>query len=301
MAGLADAFNVDYNAAKGAKTKLGSALLERTGLNWPKGRDVLDLATNIPVVGDALSGGMAVYDAAKGDYGSAAMNALGVLPFVTAGTVKGVGKAADAISGKKLTEFEQRHLIAQHNAALPVNQGGLGLPADNTAMDRAMALGFDTHAYHGTNKEFSEFDPSKTKFGLNGVFTSTDPKGASKYVEAGNTGLPTKEDGGFVMPLMVNGSRSVEPEYFNITNIKNELSKGNNVVGGDVVVIPDASRIRSRFAAFDPMRRNESDLLGNINPQLLGAMGIGSVGAAAATSQLPDEYKSAIANAFSGR
>lgn len=54
-------------------------------------RGLLDAATNIPVVGDALSGGMAVYDAAKGDYGSAAMNAMGVLPFVT-GTVVRHGK-----------------------------------------------------------------------------------------------------------------------------------------------------------------------------------------------------------------
>ena len=240
-------------------------------------RGLLDSATNIPVVGDALSGGMAVYDAAKGDYGRAAMNALGVLPFVSAGTVKGVGKSADALSGKKLTEFEQRHLIAQHNAAIPVEQGGLGLPADNTAMDRAKAMGFDAPAYHGTNAEFEAFDPSKTKFGLGGVFASTDPKGASKYVEAGNTGLPTKADGGFVMPLMVNNSKHVEPEYFNMTNIKNELAKGNNVTGGDVMVIPDASRIRSRFAAFDPSRRNESDLLGYADPYLLSGISGGGL------------------------
>lgn len=55
-------------------------------------RGLLDAATNIPVVGDALSGGMAVYDAANGDYGSAAMNAVGVLPFIGgAGMIKSVG------------------------------------------------------------------------------------------------------------------------------------------------------------------------------------------------------------------
>lgn len=100
MAGLADAFNVDYNATKpqNAKTKIGNAILDKSGLNWPKGRDVLDLATNVPLAGDVLSGGMAVYDAAKGDYGSAAANALGVLPFVSAGTIKGTGKIAEALN-----------------------------------------------------------------------------------------------------------------------------------------------------------------------------------------------------------
>lgn len=44
---------------------------------------------------------------------------------------------------KPLTEFEQAHLTAQRNAALPVEKGGLGLPADNTAMDRASASRFD--------------------------------------------------------------------------------------------------------------------------------------------------------------
>jgi hypothetical protein len=46
-----------------------------------------------------------------------------------------------SMSQRPLTEFEQAHLTAQRNAALPVNQGGLGLPANNTAMDRARAMG----------------------------------------------------------------------------------------------------------------------------------------------------------------
>ena len=60
---------------------------------------------------------------------------------------------------RPLTEFEQAHLTAQRNAALPVNQGGLGLAPDNTAMDRARAMGFDVDnpVYHGTKKEFNEF------------------------------------------------------------------------------------------------------------------------------------------------
>ncbi len=39
------------------------------------------------------------------------------------------------------TPYELAHAEAQRVAALPVEQGGLGLPANNTAMDRARAMG----------------------------------------------------------------------------------------------------------------------------------------------------------------
>ena len=169
-----------------------------------------------------------------------------------------------AMMHRPKTEFEILHDTAQRNAALPVEQGGLGLPANNTYIDRANAPGmFPTDAYHATNVEFDSFDPSKTKF-VNGVFSSTDPSGASAYVEAKNAGLPTKHEGGFVMPLRINNEKSVTPEYFNLNNIRSGLAEGNNVVGGDVVVIPDAKNIRSRFAAFDPMRRHEADILAGV-------------------------------------
>ena len=65
---------------------------------------------------------------------------------------------------RPLTEFEQAHLTAQRNAALSVNQGGLGLAADNTAMDRARAMGYDVDnpVYHGTNWDIEAFDPKKS-------------------------------------------------------------------------------------------------------------------------------------------
>ena len=43
---------------------------------------------------------------------------------------------------------------AQRNAAKPVSEGGLGLPANNTPMDRAKAMGFDRYdRFPGRNKE----------------------------------------------------------------------------------------------------------------------------------------------------
>ena len=60
----------------------------------------------------------------------------------------------------KESESVRAHKAAQKNASLPISEGGLGLPANNTAMDRARAMGFDvgTTYYHGTDEEFNYFD-----------------------------------------------------------------------------------------------------------------------------------------------
>ena len=103
-----------------------------------------------------------------------------------------------AMSQRPLTEFEQAHLIAQRNAALPVSQGGLGLAPDNTAMDRARAMGFDVDnpVYHGTNWDFLEFNRVGEKansLGL-GHYTTPNPKKAEMY---GDRIMPllTKDEG----------------------------------------------------------------------------------------------------------
>ncbi len=43
------------------------------------------------------------------------------------------------LTGLPETEFSMAHEIAQKNASLPVSEGGLGLPPNNTAIDRARA------------------------------------------------------------------------------------------------------------------------------------------------------------------
>ena len=104
---------------------------------------------------------------------------------------------------RPLTEFEQAHLTAQRNAALPVNQGGLGLAPGNTAMDRARAMGFDVDnpVYHGTNWDVREFDLSRSgsssgaeQYGT-GVYTATNPTLASGYANP-------RMEGANVLPLV---------------------------------------------------------------------------------------------------
>jgi len=99
-------------------------------------------------------------------------------------------KYGNSTPKKPLTEFEQAHLTAQRNAALPVNQGGLGLPADNTAMDRARAMGFDVDnpVYHGTNADIDAFNTSgKGKTKGAGAFFSDSPIIPETYI-SGNQG-----------------------------------------------------------------------------------------------------------------
>ena len=84
---------------------------------------------------------------------------------------------------RPLTEFEQAHLTAQQRAALPVNQRGLGLPADNTAMDRARAMGWDvdttyTHRSRNTSDYLQEINP-KEDFG--GLFSLANDDAGPRY------------------------------------------------------------------------------------------------------------------------
>jgi hypothetical protein len=73
---------------------------------------------------------------------------------------------------------------AQKNAALPIEQGGLGLPPTNTAADRAAALGFRDY-YHGTERldrllEGKTLNPKRATSGPM-PFGASNPEVASNY------------------------------------------------------------------------------------------------------------------------
>ena len=215
-----------------------------------------------------------------------------------------------AVNTRPLTEFEQRHLTAQRNAALPVEQGGLGLPVDNTAMDRARAMGFDTPAYHTSRTgvdtnvldsgqyAMAPFDSIGTHFGtkeaaldrFNRTVGTTEQikgssypvllKGDKPYLDA--NGLPFTED-----PLTM--MLSAKSDYGNLKKsnaaLRDEIFKDHSVIpyvndveaAGSTSYIAPPQNIRSRFAAFDPMRRHEADLLGYADPRLLGGIAGGGL------------------------
>jgi hypothetical protein len=231
---------------------------------------------------------------------------------------------------------------ARANAALPVEQGGLGLGPANTAAERSGAMGFNVDAYHGTGADIDEFDITKMysgeggSHGGSGFYLAETPQNASAY------GLLASEKGaaGNVMPLRakidnpmpidwkrgeVTGAKELSKKevrkiIMDAPNIKstedspllnwgdfghegfqkvlNDAVKGyagtgnlaalrNDFFGDDHAawlralskatghdsavqvtgnnvknyVVWNPENIRSRFAAFDPLRRNEADLL----------------------------------------
>jgi hypothetical protein len=168
------------------------------------------------------------------------------------------------------TEFSLAHKIAQEHAALPVEQGGLGLPPDNTAMDRARALGFDTDKtwYHGTNNEFEEFDPST--IGKNydshygeGFYFASQPRHAMEYGNINDYYLSANN------PIKHSLSLREEAKNTGITLRDLAQQKGNDSIEqGDQFnaqrIVFDPKNIRSRFAAFDPFKKDNANILASL-------------------------------------
>lgn len=90
----------------------------------------------------------------------------------------------------------ERMAIAQRNAALPVFQGGLGLPTNNTAAQRAEAMGYNIPVYHGTNADIDALNvQGKGKTSGAGGFLTTNPITAETYVSSSG--------GGNILPLLL--------------------------------------------------------------------------------------------------
>lgn len=183
--------------------------------------------------------------------------------------------------------------LAQQRAALPVSEGGLGLPANNTPMDRARAMGFDvnTPLYHATDVDFQSIRPSlQGKLGA-GVYVSPSSKYAEKYTSlnaAGNARvLPLVARGKLADDdLVMNIAESIRQEMatqnpnFSVSEWKKRTTQaladagydGRNMSGLESV-ITNPDNLRSRFAAFDPFRKDvaTATAMGVALPDLLAA------------------------------
>ena len=241
----------------------------------------------------------------------------------------------------------------------------LGLPENNTAMDRARAMGFDTPAYHSTQADFAAFNIPEYR---GAAFFAGTPQKSEAGAKAGAGDVPGAREGAQqIMPVMLrsedvmglqmppnqkkwfeslpptlseqellgiqNSSMPQGTYWFNwfdeIQTPDNKFlyvkkpapslsyeaaaSEGKNYLGqpisnydaasaerwaaqnaqeqgmkgfmqrdeaGVSIGMTDPSRIRSRFAAFDPARMNENDLLGYANLGILPYVGgLGALGA----------------------
>jgi len=187
---------------------------------------------------------------------------------------------------------------AQRNAALPVSEGGLGLHAENTAMERAKALGFDvdTNYIHSTSRVPSEISNTGRFPGLfatpeysSGYGTVDVPllsRGAiasSSDIAKGASSASAKRAVKQEIPRRITDPYDIADAYREMQTTRMNLAKEKGFSGismedelGDSVALLPGTR--SRFAAFDPMRRNEADLLGRADPELLGLISAGLLG-----------------------
>jgi len=188
---------------------------------------------------------------------------------------------------------EEALRLAQQRAALPVEQGGLGLLAENTPEMRAQAMGFDLSnpQYHATDVDFSSIRPSlQGKLGA-GVYVSPSSQYAEKYTSLNAAGNAR------VLPLVARGKLADDDVAMNIAeSIRQEMYAQNpnfsvsewkkrttqaltdagydgRSMSGLENVITNPSNLRSRFAAFDPFRKDvaTATAMGVALPDLLAA------------------------------
>ena len=137
--------------------------------------------------------------------------------------------------------------LAQERAALPVEQGGLGLSKNNTAEQRAAAMGFDKPAYHATDADILAFN--NAKLGTNTAYLTGGDEDAIKSAMRGHwfsdRDLTNKDPRGYVFGDVSYPVKLANPK---VINDKEFQSKS--------FIVKDPDNIRSRFAAFDPFRRN---------------------------------------------
>ena len=191
---------------------------------------------------------------------------------------------------------------AQRNAALPIEEGGLGLPKDNTPEMRAAAMGFDIPVYHGTSSDISQVVvlPEGRRY-VRPFYTTADT--SEDAAEFASQFANTKSEMGNprVMPLLMRGdvmdirnnpeaakklADIAEQSYTELRigekglptwgQVNNYATEAKNA-GIDSILLDERpnlnsianlnpKNIRSRFAAFDPMRRNEPDILAGVLP-----------------------------------
>lgn len=258
------------------------------GSDWmaEKGLTVQPQNRNMGLLGEAIGGVLPIVAAAKAPQIAKGLLTMGDNAMAPQTMSKQAGKVFVYPQDKALA-------TAQANAAKPVSEGGLGLGPNNTPMERAKAMGFGDDVFHGTpddrivrSRQFKDEmlgRSTQVNDAKMGHFTTDSGSAASEYIwRDGMT------DGGNVLPLRLAGDRpSVNlPGEWQPGKYDNVISsakrggydgvkiKGATTLGksGDYQVTFDPKNIRSRFAAFDPAKRDTADILGRADPNLLAAM-----------------------------
>jgi hypothetical protein len=191
-------------------------------------------------------------------------------------------QAVEAINAKlsrkggKPTEQDVFQEIARLNAAMPTQQGGLGMGVRNTAQERADKL-FPEKGFHATGADIKQIDPAKvalSDYGTIGQGFYIDPSKNAAYSnlvarinqsKAPQNVMPLRyrDDSlydmtGLIGPADSEGAKAATKRLKDLGYKGSKSSIENSL---NEVAIFDPSLVRSRFAAFDPARVNENNLL----------------------------------------
>jgi hypothetical protein len=279
---------------------------------------VPDIAQTLDRVsyGEPLTTGAGMTTKLRPEAENTLMAALGMIPagrpIIKATKGLPVGMSIKDVSAPQ----EAALRLAQQRAALPVEKGGLGLPKDNTAMDRAKAMGGkDQYHFSRTGGDYETLDSGQyavAPFDAVGTHVGTKQAAADRFK---NTTATTDQIKGTSYPVTILGDRPLLNQNdmpFGEDDLNAFLRKEgghtlsdmkggkmtyqdmnaslrkklfeeqgytsipyfNEVEGkGSISYIVPPDNIRSRFAAFDPFRRNAAiaSAMGVAAPNLLAA------------------------------
>lgn len=197
------------------------------------------------------------------------------------------------------TEYSDAHKIAQKNASLPIEKGGLGLHPNNTSMERAHAMGYtipavhfsrhgiDTHALDSSHFAISPFDAVGTHFGSAsaahdrfkhtvGSYDTIRPANSypvliknkpylnkdNKEWDEDSLNLHLRDIGGYndnKTPYNRDSALKLRNKVFKDAD---HIPYINDVESkGETSYIAPPKSVRSVFAAFDPMKKDSENLL----------------------------------------
>jgi hypothetical protein len=164
-------------------------------------------------------------------------------------------------------------------------------------MQRAAEMGFDVNQplYHGTDAEFRAFDRASrgamthAPSARQGVWSAIDPDLAGRFAE---TAAQKSHGNPQIYPLLARsdsqgnlrlsgheGDLDIAAALMNafdngLDSVRLVYPKVPGGINKDVVVVKNENQYRSKFATFDPAKRNSNDLLASI-AALLGIGGLG--------------------------
>lgn len=187
------------------------------------------------------------------------------------------------------TSFSKAHETARKNAMLPIEQGGLGLPENNTAMDRARALGYTAYddpqyisaSLSGKGGKVNNNLGAITKWlADNGIPYKPDYAKSTKsaYLNLEGDLYPTRNGGYSPTDMQIrlsDHSKNIKKTFKN-SGVSDDyiadIIPGGHSVDDAIQAIKNTPGIRSRFAAFDPLKKNSTNILasGVLGSLLLG-------------------------------